>query len=568
MRGIGLGIDPFQTLFYVNGRLYTYYGNQQNLDAVDSLLPEGRGYSADLPWLKFSYAQDETPEGYTIRPAAGTYVGSNIYYPDNIYGAGVSAAVPRSVTFQTFNNIRVAFFGTNTVGNQVWNGLIIDGSLASTQKGVDISTSSPVESVTLNNCEITGVSQYAINSAGNTGVSIYLNDIDIAGDFSYSAILHNNAGKSSESEFKMTNSRIDCTSLTPINDYLLWNGAQSTTKLFDYDVTYDRNDIAISIGATSALFDVIRAKEANSYTFTNNTCAVSSTTIDKTVELLKPEGLSGYRISNVEIEKNLVAFGCGTGFALVVGGDADGLAYTDKGTLSDNVVVGEYFATRTPHGQTCGRSEAGDEYLIKGGISTDIYVGFLMSMGHSQSTNIIENCLAVDCYGSSYYAKGNTDALIQNNRAVVTTKYTQRNQAVLSATAQDDGTIRNVATTFDGNVVTVEGANAGTDWFALAGNTVTPAGTNEATWTNNVYNVPDSLSLSSMMFVIDGSYVSGTDWLAAFPTDTVNFLTTAEIQEIIDDAYAEVEAKKAAIGSGSSYWQDNQAWGDSLYWLE
>ena len=568
MRGIGLGIDPFQTLFYVNGGLYTYYGNQQNPDAVDSLLPEGRGYSADLPWKKFDYAQSNTPEGYTIRPAAGTYAGSDFYYPEASYAIAVSPQIPRSVTFQTYNAVRVAFFGNNTVGEQVWTGLILDGSAVGTNRGVEIGGTSPVESVTLNNCEITGVDQYAIYSAANQGVSIYLNNIDIAGNFDYAAILHNQAGKSSESEFKMTNSRIDCTSDNPINDYLLWNGAASTTKQFDYDVTYDRNDIAISIGATTALFDVIRAFEANSYTFTNNTCAVSSTTIDKTVELLKPIGKSGYRISNVEIEKNLVAFGCGTGFALVVGGDPDGLAYTDKGTLSDNVVVGEYFATRTPHGQTCGRSEAGDEYLIKGGISTDIYVGFLMSMGHSQSTNIIENCLAVDCYGSSYYAKGNTDALIQNNRAVVTTKYTQRNQAVLSATAQDDGTIRNVATTFDGNVVTVEGTNAGTDWFALAGNTVTPAGTNEATWTNNVYNVPDSLSLSSMMFVIDGSYVSGTDWLAAFPTDTINFKTSAQIQEIIDDAYAEVEAKKAAIGSGSSYWQDNQTWGDSLYWLE
>ena len=547
---------------------FTYYGNQQNESAINSESGEGRGYSADLPWADFAYAQDKTPEGYGTRPAAGIYVESSFYYPDALYAIPLSPQIPRSVTFQTNDAIRVAFFGSNTVGKQVWTGIVIDGSLASTQRGVEISSSSPVESVALNNCEITGVSQYALFSAANEGVSIYLNNLTITGDFNYSAILHNEAGRSSESEFKMTNSRLDCESSSPINDYLIWNGAQSTTKLFDYDVTYDNNDIALSIGSTRQQFDVFRPREASSYTFTDNTFAISSRRSRRTVELLKPAGNSGYRIPSVDIEKNLVSFGCGTGFALVVGGDSSGLAYTDKGTLSDNVVVGEYFPTRTPHGQTCGRSEAGDEYLIKDGISTDIYVGFLMSMGYSQSTNIIRDCLAVDCYGPSFYAKGNTDALIQNNRAVVTTKRRQRNQAILSATAQDNGTIRNVATTFDGNVVTVEGGNPITNWFALAGNTVTLAGRNEATWTNNVYNVPDTLSLSSLMFVIDGVYVSGTTWLAAFPTDTINFKTAAEIQEIIDDTYAEVEAKKAEIGSGTPYWRDNQTWSDTLYWAE
>ena len=191
-----------------------------------------------------------------------------------------------------------------------------------------------------------------------------------------------------------------------------------------------------------------------------------------------------------------------------------------------------------------------------------------MSMGYSQSTNIIESCLAVDCYGSSFYAKGNTDALIRNNRAVVTTKYNQRNQAILSATAQDSGTIQNQATTFDGNTVTVQGDSIGTDWFALAGNTVTAAGTNHATWQNNVYNVPDTLDDSSLMFVIAGVYVSGTVWKATHTNETINYLTAAEIQEIIDETYDEVEAKKAAIGSGSAYWMENDTWGDSLYWLE
>ena len=568
MRGIGLGIDPFQTFFYVNDTLYTYYGNQTNPDAVDSLLPEGRGYSALLPWATFAYAQDETPEGHTIRPAAGIYSGLNFHYPDNAYGAGVSADIPRSVTFQATNAVRVAFFGNSTVGDQVWQGLVIDGSVTPSQRGVDISSGSPVQSVSLDDCEITGVSQYAVYSPAHPSVSIYLNDIDIADDFSYSAILHNQAGRDADAEFKLTNSRLICTSLTPINDYLLWNGATLTPTTFKYDVTYDSNDISCSIGATTALFDVIRAKQATSYKFNNNTVNVSSTTIDKTVELLKPAGAAAYRIEDVEMFNNLVTFNCGTGFALFIGGDPDALGYTDKATLRDNVVVGEYFATRTPHGQTCGRAELGDEYLIKDCISTDIYVGFLMSMGYSQSTNIIEDCLAVDCYGSSYYAKGNTDALIKNNRAVVTTKYNQRNQAVLSATAQDSGTIQNVATTFDGNTVTVQGDAIGTDWFALAGNTVSSGVVSNATWINNVYNVPDTLDIDDLMFVIDGLYVSGTDWLQAFPTDTINFKTAAEIQAIVDEAYDEVEAKKASIGTGSPYWIDRGSWSDALRWLD
>ncbi len=523
---------------------FTYFGNQQNGDAEDLLTPEGRGYSAALPWKTFDFAQANTPDGYTIKPNDGTYVYGTALVADNAYGAGMVAA-SRQVTFQTFDASRVLHLTSASVGEQVYTGIIFDGIYNTTDHCVEIASTAGATSLTLNDCSLINSDEAAIQALKRS-MSLYINNCDFSGAIDNPILFGSGISQTGEVEYKLMNSAVDCTTTSPDVDYMYFGNASYSTRSNAYDVTILGNDIKLAIDVIASSYDVFKLTQADSYNFSNNTIWVSSETLTKGVDVAKPLGLSTYPIQSVIMDSNLVGYYSGNGFGLVIGGDENSEGYTEVGTIRNSIVAGKYYASNTPHAFSCGRSDSADRLRIHNCIATDTYVGFLMSISASAESNIIEDCLALDCYGSSYYAKGNTDATIRNNRAIVSDKQVQRNQAILSATAQ--GAFDNTATQFTGNTVTVQGDAAGTDWFALAGNT---SADDNATWSGNIYNVPDTLSLSDNMFVIDGSYVTGTAWLAAYPTDTINFKTQAEIDAIVAAAYVEVAAAKLLAGSGN-----------------
>ena len=523
---------------------FTYFGNQAS-GATDSTTDPTQGFSATNQWLTFDFAQASTPDGYTIKANDGTYVYGTSLVADNTYGAGMVAA-SRQVTFQTFDASRVLHLTSASVGDQFYTGIIFDGTYNTTDHCIEIDSTAGATSLTLNDCSLINADEAAIQLLKRS-FNLYINNCDFSGAIDNPILFGSGLSQTGAVELKMTNSRADCTTTSPDVDYFWFANASYTTRSNDFDQVISGNHIKLAIDVISSAYDVFKLTQADSYSLRGNTIWVSSETLTKGVDVAKPLGLSTYPIQSVVMDSNLVGYYSGNGFGLVIGGDENGEGYTEFGEIKDCMVIGQYYASNTPHAFSCGRSDSADRLTIKDCIATDTYVGFLMSISASAESNIIEDCLALDCYGSSYYAKGNTDATIRNNRAIVSDKQVQRNQAILSATAQ--GAFDNTATQFTGNTVTVQGDAAGTDWFALAGNT---SADDNATWSGNVYNVPDTLSLSDNMFVIDGSYVTGTAWLAAYPNDTINFKTQAQIDAIVAAAYVEVAAKQAVIGNGTA----------------
>ena len=525
---------------------FTYFGNQQ-AGATDSTTDPTQGFSADNQWNTVDYAQANTPDGYTIKPNDGTYLYGVSIVPDNAYGAGTSAA-SRQVIFQTYNGDRVLHLTSASVGEQFYTGIIFDGTWNTTDHCVEIASSAGATSLTLNDCSLINADEAAIKLLKRS-FNLYINNCDFSGAIDNPILFGSGLSQTGTAECNMTNSRADCTTTSPDVDYFWFANASYTTRSNDFNQVISGNHIKLAIDVIASAYDVFKLTQADSYKLHGNTIWVSSETLTKGVDVVKPLGLSTYPIQSVIIDSNLVGYYSGNGFGLVIGGDENSKGYTEFGEINDCMVIGQYYASNTPHAFSCGRSDSTDRLTIKNCIATDAYVGFLMSISASADSNIIEDCLALDCYGSSYYAKGNTDATIRNNRAIVSDKQVQRNQAILSATDQGQGAFNNTATQFTGNTVTVQGDGAGTDWFALAGNT---SEDDNATWSGNVYNVPDTLTLSDNMFVIDGSYVNGSAWLEEYPTDTINFKTQAEIDAIVAAAYVEVAAKQAAIGSGTA----------------
>ena len=233
---------------------------------------------------------------------------------------------------------------------------------------------------------------------------------------------------------------------------------------------------------------------------------------------------SGYETSDIDISNNTIYFSSGVGYALSYG-DSGADSHITGGSVSGNVVVGKYYpGVQTPHNFVMGQGTVGN---LTGNISVDGYVGYLISK--TDSCNVIGN-LAYDCYGPNFYIKGTTLCEVRDNIAVVSSKYTQHERAIISVTEQ--GGVDTAGANIKQNYVVVEDVSK---IHSLA--QITDAN-QVCAFERNTYIIPDTVDLSTAQLFSYQSF-SPTDTLAQWndrtevTNDVIVQLPLSEVKNII-----------------------------------
>lgn len=204
---------------------------------------------------------------------------------------------------------------------------------------------------------------------------------------------------------------------------------------------------------------------------------------------------NGVNIPDAVIQNNKIYFQAPAGYATTLGDSTVVTSATITGAKCDNNwAIGLYYPVATPHGICVGRSVALTSMV--GNLSTDFYIGFLFS---EMTSGTASNNIARDCYGAEYYAKGNTAVIVTANDAFQTGKYARRNLGPFSVDSQ--GGVLNAAATFSRNQFT----SLETD-FTRIGSLANITINQFATYQNNIYRLPDTISLAQNM-----AYVGGTE---------------------------------------------------------
>jgi len=233
---------------------------------------------------------------------------------------------------------------------------------------------------------------------------------------------------------------------------------------------------------------------------------------------------SGYETSDVDISNNTVYFSSGVGYAISYG-DSTADSHIAGGSVSGNTVVGKYYpGSQTPHNYAMGQGTVGN---LTGNISVDGYVGYLISK--TDSCNVVGN-LAYDCYGPNFYIKGTTLCEVKDNIAVVSSKYTQHERAIISVTEQ--GGVDTAGANIKQNYVVVEDVSK---IHSLA--QITDAN-QICAFERNTYIIPDTVDLSTAQLFSYQSF-SPTDTLAQWndrsevTNDVIVQLPLSEVKNII-----------------------------------
>jgi len=233
---------------------------------------------------------------------------------------------------------------------------------------------------------------------------------------------------------------------------------------------------------------------------------------------------SGYETSDVDISNNTVYFSSGVGYAISYG-DSTADSHIAGGSVSGNTVVGKYYpGSQTPHNYAMGQGTVGN---LTGNISVDGYVGYLISK--TDSCNVVGN-LAYDCYGPNFYIKGTTLCEVKDNIAVVSSKYTQHERAIISVTEQ--GGVDTAGANIKQNYVVVEDVSK---IHSLA--QITDAN-QVCAFERNTYIIPDTVDLSTAQLFSYQSF-SPTDTLAQWnarsevTNDVIVQLPLSEVKNII-----------------------------------
>tara|TARA_R110001606_G_scaffold399207_1_gene581600 strand:+ start:71 stop:1900 length:1830 start_codon:yes stop_codon:yes gene_type:complete len=233
---------------------------------------------------------------------------------------------------------------------------------------------------------------------------------------------------------------------------------------------------------------------------------------------------SGYETSDIDISNNTIYFSSGVGYAISYG-DSTVDSHITGGSVSGNVVVGKYYpGVQTPHNFVMGQGTVGN---LTGNISVDGYVGYLISK--TDSCNVIGN-LAYDCYGPNFYIKGTTLCEVKDNIAVVSSKYTQHERAIISVTEQ--GGVDTAGANIKQNYVVVEDVSK---IHSLA--QITDAN-QVCAFERNTYIIPDTVDLSTAQLFSYQSF-SPTDTLAQWnarsevTNDVIVQLPLSEVKNII-----------------------------------
>lgn len=218
---------------------------------------------------------------------------------------------------------------------------------------------------------------------------------------------------------------------------------------------------------------------------TNCDLTIESTVTGAEAQGIKLRGQSVAVSSDANISGNTINFKAPAGFAIMLG-ESTNDAFVTGGVVTGNAVIGQYYATATPHNFLMGQGTSGK---CQGNVSARGYVGYLISKTTSCD---MQGNIAYDCYGPAFYAKGATDFLCQRNVAIYSGAYDSAasqdgGTACIAVNAQTDATV-NAGGTFQENLIIVADISKIT---ALAKKVTGQT----ASFVRNTYVIPDTVDL-------------------------------------------------------------------------
>ena len=477
-------------------------------------------------WETFDYALANTSTGDTLVALDGV----NVHASDDFEitdGRTLVGDSYRGATFQRngsgANVFRLTTALTAADTPVRIEGIVVDGT-GTTGQSLNIQNpSSGSVDFQIYSSSFTNIANYAIN-LGATGGRLDVSGCSFSGSVgAYAIVTSASATTTSAQTINISNCLVDI-QLTGAND-----GFFKTTK-----VSAGANALSANLNGLKGTIDA----SGTGLTFVITDIAGSTNPVisgcDLTVNydddagdqycLLVRGRDASTTTAGAVFSNNILRFYSPQGYGLMLGYPlADG--YTTGGVISGNTVIGKYYIDKTPHNILLGENSTGSAY---GNITRDGFVGILCSR---TTTADVRGNLAIDCYGPSYYIKGCDDATLDGNIAVVSTKYVQRNVAILSVRVQNG--VNNVAATIKNNVVIVQGDEVGTDFHALA---EIGSASDSATFSNNTYILPDTVDIETDLFGYQSTTPNNT--LAEWNTNTsandrIILLPQAEIDALV-----------------------------------
>ena len=500
--------------------------------------------SASNPWETWNFAHTNCPVGFTVVALAGLYDTPLVvayWYPPTGFARDVSNWRAKTATFRlAIAGARLFFVGTRyNSGSYTFSNLIADctdgAGTTLAGKGFDIGNNDLYANLTIDNVTVIAPGAQAINSAKRSGIVTISNcrfEYDDLDTFVVGGANHANTGTA---VWNVVNNRFNNTITTLVNSGLI-GGVATVAQALQYTYNVTGNDITLDIPVGTGGYKVISPSSAALSTVSDNRITVTSAATTQ-LDVIIAQSDVGTPSPQVNITGNVVRMYAQNGFGISLG-EPSSDNYIENGLMENNTVIGQYYPANTPHLFDVGRCEVADRYICRNNIASTGFVGYLVSEGGGSAASLTEDNLAYDCYGPSYYAKGNTNATIQNNRAVLSDTHTQRNFGVLHATSQ---TGVNVQTLFSANVVTVQ------DISKLTGSLAGFSAGNTATFLGNTYYLPDTTDLLTELLFSVNSGVANTlyaDWLleSTVFSDEIILLPQEDIDEIVAAAAAEVQA--------------------------
>ena len=519
---------------------HTFMAASGGVDSIGG----SRGYSPELPWATLDFSYRNTASGWTVGLNEGVYPVSSFTSAPFGNGRSVSSWEPRKATLlQTNSSLTTAVFGTSYLVPETitMSGFIID-SAGLANDCVLVTASSGMSELVLSDMQFKNPVDSAFQCNRTAGV-FTVDSCNFDFDMNKSVVDGSFFAESGSFEWNITNNQfVSLVDDPDVDTYI--GGTRAAAPVGIYKCKIEGNTIDLDITSnTVGQFYIVKPLGADSASIVNNTISVTTAAAGE-LACIRAYGEYGSALAELTIAGNSVYTEAPASFGIALGNGVD-TGYVRDGVVQNNVVIGKYFATSTPHGFAATKCKSDQTWVIKNNFSAVSFVGYLCSQNPSTTAVVFEDNLAYDCYGPHYYAKGNTDALIQNNRAVQSDKYQRRSFGMLHATKQ--GSDNNIDTQFLNNEVVIQSKLKG---FALAGTSLSGGVSQNATFIGNKYYVPDTLNDTTDLFIIDNAFKNITEWLAVHPDDADDgagghgliYLPQADIDLMVEAAEADVVA--------------------------
>ena len=506
---------------------------------------DGRGFLPEKPWATSDYAYTNTPQGWTLGLNEGSYTTTGQLTAPYGYGRSVSSWEPRkAVVVQTASAQSTFLYGTSyLVPERIRNsGFIIDCQDLS-NFAVYATSGSQMSELILSDIEFRSPNSGAFRC--DRGDGIYTVDSCFFNfPMEKSVVTAANLAATGAAEWNVTNNQFDSLIDNPIHErYISGYRVKTQTPVGTYKCTISGNTFDLGITAnTLADFHVVEPLGADLVKIEDNNFSIASSSTYAAYSI-DAYGEYNSQLTDLTIAGNSVYSRAENSFGINLGVGGGVNARIATAVVKNNVAIGKYFSGSTPCNFSLLTCKSDHSWSVKDNYSAVSFIGYLVSENPNNTCCVVEDNLAYDCYGPHYFAKGNTDALIQNNRAVHSDTYQRRQYGMLHATSE--GAVDNVDTQFLNNTVVIQSAAKG---FALAGTSIVSGVSQDATFTGNKYFVPDTLSNTTDLFLIDDVPSNITEWLAVHPNDADDnqggngliFLPQADIDLMVEAAEADV----------------------------